>query len=127
MKATTHWRNLPDRGDDESSFSLALDLQGPLWGDITSGFDADAETWLPPDDGIDIFPDVVSAIEAFSNSPGNPTKLRADVEPCVLDFLVNISDITQVLDAFRSLPFPFGPGVGDCPSGPCGASTSASR
>ena len=92
----------------------------PAWGDIAGDFDSSAQLWLSSDGAVDIFPDVVAAIEAFSNRPGNPTKLRADVEPCVLDFKVNISDIVRLLDAFRGLPYPFEPGSLDCPLEPCG-------
>ena len=34
----------------------------------------------------------------FSNTPGNPTKMRADIEPCILDFKINIIDIVRALD-----------------------------
>ncbi len=57
----------------------------------------------------------------FSNTPGNPTKLRADIEPCILDFKISIIDIVRGSDGFRGLPYPFAPGLDDCPQDPCGA------
>ena len=53
-------------------------------GDVSGQFDPDAGVWVAPDGRADILPDVVAAIAAFSNSPGNATKMRVDMEPCVL-------------------------------------------
>ena len=39
----------------------------------------------------------------------------------MLDFKVNISDVVHILNAFSGLPFPFGPGLFDCPLDPCDA------
>jgi hypothetical protein len=36
-------------------------------------------------------------------------KARADVEPQTPDQLINITDVTLVLDAFRGFPYPFSP------------------
>ncbi len=110
---------------DESG---ALVVESPIWGDVSGQFDDNSlgqnsgPLWVAPDQSADIFPDIVAAIEAFSNRPGNPTKTRADVEPCLLDFKINITDIVLLLDAFRGLPFPFGPGMSNCPTDPCAES-----
>lgn len=44
----------------------------------------------------------------------NPTKLRADLERCVLDGKINISDITHALIAFHGLPYPLTPTSTPC-------------
>ena len=74
---------------------------------------------MSPDGSVDIPVDVVAVINAFGNAPGNVTKTRADVDPCLLDFKIQILDIVRIIDAFRSLPMPFAPGVLDCPTNPC--------
>ena len=86
----------------------------------SNGFDPGAVVWVAPDGVVGIPTDILSMIAGFGNQRGSPTKTRADVEPCVLDFKINIIDIVRALDAFRGLPFPFQPGVLDCPASPCG-------
>ena len=98
-----------------------MDTPFSVFGDITGEFDPGAVVWVAPDGLVGIPTDILSMIAGFGNQPGNPTKLRADVEPCFLDFKINIIDIVRALDGFRGLPFPFGPGVLDCPSTPCDA------
>ena len=114
---------------DESNFSTPLIVVNSAYGDISGQFDPAAGAWTAPDGNADIAPDVLAAISAFSNGVDNPTKLRADLEPCVLDFKVNISDIVQILFGFSNRPYPFGPTTLDaagnpvCPSSdPCGTS-----
>jgi len=109
---------------DAGNFSAPLAVTNSVFGDITGGFDPGNGLWVGTDGTVDIPSDILSMIAAFGNQPGNPTKLRADVEPCVLDFKINIIDIVRALDGFRGLPFPFGPGVLDCPQDPCGASAA---
>ncbi len=103
-----------------ASFSPVLAVTNSKFGDICGLFDPVNVLWVAPDGSSDIFPDILSLIDAFGNKPGNPTKLRGDVEPCILDFKINISDITVAIDGFRGLSFPFEPGVMDCPPDPCG-------
>jgi hypothetical protein len=57
----------------------------------------------------------VAVLDKFGNRPGAPQKIRADVEPATIDFKINITDVSRVLDAFRGLAYPFPP-----PSWPCG-------
>ena len=107
----------------EAGFSPVLSVPMSAFGDISGLFDPTAGehgVWVAPDNNVGIGQDVLAAIAAFSNRPGNVGKTRADIEPCLLDFRVNISDIVKLLDAFRALPYPFVPGLGDCPSDPCG-------
>ena len=109
---------------DDDSFSPVLEVLNPVWGDIGGSFDPAASIWTAPDGVVGIPTDILSMIDAFGNKPGNPTKLRADIEPCILDFKINISDITRALDGFRGLPYPFGPGVLDCPVNRCDGTAS---
>ena len=105
--------------DNEGNYSSPLVLQSSIFGDVTGGFDPAAPVWVAPDGIVGIPSDILGLIAAFGSQPGNMTKIRGDIEPCILDFLINISDITVALDAFRGLTLPFGPGVLDCPQDPC--------
>jgi len=105
--------------NDEGNFSSPLVLQSSIFGDVTGRFDPDTSVWVAPNGTADIFPDILGLIDAFSTQPGNMTKIRADIEPCILDFTINFTDVVFAIDAFRGLPFPFGPGVRDCPQDPC--------
>ena len=107
---------------------MPLTIQAPIWGDIAGAFDVGGAVWVAPDRAVDITADVLAALDGFANRPGNPTKMRADVEPCVVDFKVNISDVVLIIDAFRGLPFPLAPGQGSggaaCPLDPCSGSSA---
>ncbi len=107
---------------DEPSFSAALQL-GTVsrWGDAVGriGPGQPACPWPPSDGFVDVTVDVLAVLEKFANRSCAPIKARADVEPCIPDLKVNISDVTKVLDAFRSLPYPYAPGTSGCPSDPC--------
>ena len=50
--------------------------------------------------------DVTSVLQKFQNVDG-PEKARADVEPSVVDFVINIADVTHILNAFGGEPYPF--------------------
>ena len=104
--------------NDPESFAT-IEVVNSVFGDISGQFDPDAGLWVVPDTSVNIFPDVLAAIDAFGSRPGNVTKLRADILPCVLDFKINIIDIVQLLDAFRGLAYSFAPGLGGCPADPC--------
>ncbi len=93
-----------------------LRITNPRWGDIAGPFDAIAGSWSQPDDRVDITVDVVADLEKFANQSTAPTKPQADVEPALVDQKINISDVTQILNAFRSLPYPFAPSA---PPNPC--------
>ena len=45
-------------------------------------------------------------MDKFRNLVGAVLKSRADIEPNLPDWLVNISDVTYVLDAFRGFAYP---------------------
>jgi hypothetical protein len=40
--------------------------------------------------------------------------MRADIEPALPDLLVNVTDASRAVDAFRGFAYPF-PGPTDCP------------
>ncbi len=101
-------------------FSAPLQVENSRFGDAVAGFNSTALEWNPPDGRVDVSLDVVAALDAFANRAGNATKTRMDIEPCKLDFRVNITDVVQYLDAFSARPYPFAPGVGTCPSDPRG-------
>ncbi len=109
--------------DAESCFSDPVEIRTAGWGDIAGDLDNVNGGWTGPDQIVDIPHDVLAAIDQFGNRPGSPGKVRVDVEPCRVDFKIQISDITRILDAFRGLPLPFVPGGVNppCPAGPCGS------
>ena len=110
--------------DNEGNYSSPLVVTTSIFGDVTGGFDPGATLWVAPENVVGIPTDILGLIAGFGNQPGNMTKIRADVEPCSLDFKINIIDIVRMLDGFRGLPYPFGPSVLDCPSDPCGGSAA---
>ncbi len=94
------------------------DIVGPF--DITGGYYTAAEG-----NNASVSTDVTAALSKFANRAGAPSKPRADIEPCELDSKVNISDVTEVLDGFRNLPYRFAPGAGNCSSlNPCDYATA---
>ena len=105
----------------ESNFSPALSITNPVWGDIGGLYAPGVGEWTAPDGSIDLTTDITMILDAVRNSATSVGKARADLEPCLLDFKVNIiSDVVFAIEAFRSLPFPFAPGDGNCPPTPCG-------
>ena len=112
----------------EANYSLPLTIGTSRWGDLVK--DCATCPCGPPDGTVGVPTDVTAALDKFKNlrPPSIPCdavmKARADVEPNFPDWLVNISDVTFVLDAFRgctfsnSPPFPFcsvWSGPGGCP------------
>ncbi len=97
-------------------------LQTP-WGDIGGPFDGTTPPgyYVASDNNVSVTIDVTACLSKFSNRAGAPIKARADVEPCVPDLKVNISDVTQVLNGFRNVAFPFSPtgGFGCANADPC--------
>ena len=57
---------------------------------------------------MDITSDVTAVLVKFQNV-GGPEKARSDMEPSNVDFLINISDVTFVLNAFSGETYPFEP------------------
>jgi hypothetical protein len=69
-----------------------------------------APCWTAPDGGSpSVTTDVVAVLDKFANRMLPLIKVRADLEPAAVDLKINISDVTEVLNAFRSLPYRFPP------------------
>ncbi len=97
---------------DPVEVSPALSLTMSRWGDLVGHCVVTPCT--PPNGVVGVAFDAVALLDKFSNAPGAVTKARADLEPGLPDQLINITDITRVLDAFGGAPYPFaGPGASD--------------
>jgi hypothetical protein len=96
----------------EVNYSASLPVTTSAWGDLVGN--CTTVPCTPPNGTVDVTTDVTACLDKFKNLPGSPAKIRADVEPDVADWLVNITDVTCILDAFRGLPYPFD-GPGGCP------------
>ncbi len=96
------------RVGDRSRVSPPLPvITSPKWGDVCNYFDFENKEWPPPDGSVDVTSDVTAVLDKFKNLEDAPSKIRCDVEPNTPDLLVNIADVTYVLDAFRGMPYPF--------------------
>ncbi len=95
-----------------SRFSSPFVLDTPKWGDLVG--DCTSIPCSQPDGSVNVTTDLVAQLDSFSDLPGSVNKFRADIQPDVPDFLVNISDIVATQNAFSGNPYPFaGPTV--CP------------
>ncbi len=104
--------------DNQGDYSAPLSVQTSRWGDAVGTFDIVAQAWRPADGAVNITSDVTAVLAKFANRSTAPNKPRSDLEPDEPDQLINISDVTRDLDAFRNLPYPFsGPPLVD----PCGS------
>lgn len=95
-----------------ANFSTPLDLTTSRWGDILGAYSVVG--WKPPDGSVDITIDVTGLLDKFKNLAGAPSKVRCDLEPSELDFVINFSDVTFCLDAFKGEGFPFVPAQWPC-------------
>lgn len=100
---------------NDSSYSVPLTLIQSRWGDLVGNCGGDVCT--PPDDVVGMTTDVTATLNKFKNLAGAPNKSRSDVEPSLLDQMINISDVTKVLDGFRGLAYSLAgpPAVDPCP------------
>jgi hypothetical protein len=97
---------------DESSYSAPLQVTTSLWGDIVKN--CITTPCGPPDGSVNITTDVTAAVDKFRNLQGAPIKPRCDLEPDRPDLIINITEVTHILDAFRGLDYPFeGPRADD--------------
>jgi len=101
--------------DDEANYSAPLTITTSKWGDLVGT--CAVIPCSPPEGVVNMTTDVTASLDKFRNLPNAVLKSRADVEPNLPDWLVNISDVTYVLDAFRGFPYPPGAweGPGGCP------------
>lgn len=89
----------------EDNFSAQLNLDTSVWGDVVSNC---TTTPCGPANGtVDVTTDVTSILDKFKNLPDAPGKTRCDIEPAEVDLLINITDITFCLDAFKGFGYPF--------------------
>lgn len=80
--------------------------EGRFWGDVVGLFDADTQQWLWPDGSVTGF-DIIATLRAASNDSIAPPTSWVDVHPQTPDAVVNGSDVLQIVNAFRGLPYPF--------------------
>ena len=97
----------------QSTYSAPLQLSTSLWGDVVK--DCTTTPCGPPDGSVDVATDTLAVLDKFRNLMGAPVKARCDLEPNRPDLMVNISDVTSTLDAFRGFDYPFA-GPVPCPS-----------
>ncbi len=97
---------------DEGSYSAPLELTTSIWGDVVG--DCSTTPCSPPDGVVGVPTDVTAVLDKFRNLEGAPIKARCDIEPSEPDRLINISDVTCTLDAFRGFDYPFEPGPDPC-------------
>jgi len=76
-----------------------------VWGDVAGRFIGGA--WMPGDGLVDIY-DFMAIKEGFQHLDTAPPVEWTDLHPCVPgpDGVINISDITYVMDAFRGFLYP---------------------
>ena len=88
----------------EPTYSDPLFVKTGKWGDTVSDL-----TQCPPGppDGDVIITDVLAIVQRFGSQECSVPKVRADLEPGLLDLQINISDVMTGLNAFAGLPFPF--------------------
>ncbi len=90
--------------NDESLFSAPLTVSTAKWGDIV-GLLGCPHPSAP--EGMVLIVDVTAVADKFSSKACSVIKARADVEPELLDMLINITDMMEVVAAFQSVPYPF--------------------
>ncbi len=88
----------------EADFSPPLTAERVRTGDVVS--DCTTDPCGPPNGSIDIL-DVMAVVGKFALRPGSVDKVRADLEPQLPDFVINITDALYVVDAFGGHPFVF--------------------
>ena len=92
-------------GFDPPIFVETTPTPGPkFWGDIVGDYNGLA--WEPPN-GVQNFGDVQAAIKTWQGSASAAPLTWADVEPEVINRVVNFNDVTQLILAFKGEPYPF--------------------
>jgi hypothetical protein len=99
--------------NEPGHYTLPLAVTNSGWADVVGHCGVPGCT--PPDGDVDLVSDVVGALDKFGNRPGAPIKARVDVEPAVADRLLNITDVSRIIDAFRGVRYPFAAVPAACP------------
>ncbi|UCC31800.1 MAG: hypothetical protein JSU86_05885 [Phycisphaerales bacterium] len=89
---------------NEVHYSAPLTITTSRWADLVGTCAIIPCT--SPDGSVGIPTDVTACLDKFKNLAGAVLKSRADIEPNLPDWSVNISDVTYVLDAFRGFIYP---------------------
>lgn len=79
------------------------------WGDVVAPFQAPAPPLTQPN-----ILDIAAILDKFRGVLGAVIVARADIQPNLPTFVINIADIASGVDAFRALAYPF-PGPAQCP------------
>jgi hypothetical protein len=104
-------------GANEANYSPALELSGPVWGDLVGARIPPAGGWTPPNVDVDLI-DLLAIQDAAGSRLGAPIKSRTDLEglgTAVVDGIIGVTEILRVIDAARRFPYPYPP-----PAPPCG-------
>ena len=99
----------------EAAYSPELTIHTSIWADIAGPFSQTSGTWLAPDGRVDVSSDVVAVLDKFSNLPTALPKAQVDVQPSTPDQVIDVQDLTYVIEAFQGGVYPFSP-----TSLPCG-------
>ena len=95
----------------EGNYMAPLLVVTSEYGNTLGTYDEDAcvtngegymDCWTSVAAAID-FDDISSTVAKFQNIPGAPAKARSDVCPCLVDQIVDFTDIPCVVDGFRGL------------------------
>jgi hypothetical protein len=98
-----------------ANYSVGKTVLQTRFGDVVGPFDTSGGYYLAPEGAnVGIGTDVTAVLAKFANRGTAPIKARSDLEPCELDYKINISDVTEALNAFRNLPYRFALGSGNC-------------
>ena len=100
---------------DEANYSYPRAIYTSNWGDTVA--DCTVSPCGPPDGIVNIPTDVTAVLDKFKNLPNAVMKSRADIDPNLPDWLVNITDVTFCLEAFLGFTYPPSgwAGPGGCP------------
>lgn len=89
----------------DTTYAVRVGVGTPL--DLTAA--ASARTWLwgdaGNDGGVDVL-DIICVLDGFENTFGQCSRYGDDLQGDVPNGVINILDITAVLDAFSGLPYP---------------------
>lgn len=97
-----------DVGEEANySASLAVSAAG-RWGDVMGAGPDD-----PPNDDTN-FVDIAGLVDKFRNLPTAPGLAKTDLSPSQADGVIDFSDISACVNAFRGFAYPFSGPVG-CP------------